>query len=240
MKALLPIASLVLGLAPCSLIKLSASSVSEVVINAEPAVVRIIAVDANQKPCQTSTGFFITHDGVLVTNEHVIAGATDLFAQTSTGAIYIFRSVIFRSVSLDLALLKFAATGVPYLKLGSSVHVAEGQRIIVIGRPEGLAATVSDGIISAFPNNRSSMEMTAPISPGFSGAPVLDESGQVIGIANSIFKEGHDLNCVIGVERLKMEFLAEAGQPTGDQSQKTDSKISNQRLPSTNLSEFAQ
>jgi S1-C subfamily serine protease len=222
MKALLPIASLVLGLAPCSLINLTASSVSEVVINAKPAVVKIIAVDANQKPCKTSTGFFITHDGVLVTNEHIIAGATDLFAQTSTGAIYIFRSVIFRSVNLDLALLKFAATDVPYLKLGSSAHLTEGQRIIVIGRPEGLEATVSDGTISAFLSNRSSIEMTAAISPGLSGAPVLDESGQVIGIANSIFKEGQDLNCAIAAETLKMAFLAEAEQPANNQSQEPD------------------
>lgn len=222
MKPLLSIASLLLGLARCSLINLSASSVPDVVINAKLAVVKIIAVDANQKPCNASTGFFITHDGVLVTNNHVIEGAADLFAQTSTGAIYIFRSVIFRSVNLDLALLKFAATGVPYLKLGSSVHAAEGQRIIVIGRPEGLEPTVSDGIISAFLNNRSSMEITAAISSGSGGAPVLDESGQVIGIANSIVKEGRDLNRAIAAETLKMAFLAEVEQPPNNQSQEID------------------
>ena len=105
--------------------------------------------------------------------------------------------MIFRSVSLDLALLKFAATGVPYLKLASSVHVAEGQRVIVIGRPEKLAETVSDGIISAFQNNRSSIQITAAFSPGSSGSPVLDESGQVIGIATSTSKEGQNLNFAI-------------------------------------------
>jgi S1-C subfamily serine protease len=232
MKPLLPIASLLLGLAPCSLINLSASSVPDVVINAKPAVVKVIAVDANQKPCKTSTGFFITHDGVLVTNDHVIEGAADLFAQTSTGAIYIFRSVIFRSVNLDLALLKFAATGVPHLRLGSTAHVGEGQRIVVIARPEGLQVTVSAGIISAFRDNRSSMEITAAISPGSSGAPVLDESGQVIGIANSICKDGRDLNCAIAAETLKMAFLAEAEQPADDQSQETDPLV---KSPSIHL-----
>jgi serine protease Do len=148
-----------------------------------------------------------------VTTDHVIAGAADLFAQTDTGAIYIFRSVIFRSVSLDLALLKFAATGVPYLKLASSVHVAEGQRVIVIGRPEKLEETVSDGIISAFQNNRSSIQITAAFSPGSSGSPVLDESGQVIGIATSTTKEGQNLNFAISVETLKTAFLANAEQP---------------------------
>jgi len=121
--------------------------------------------------------------------------------------------VIFRSVSLDLALLKFAATGVPYLKLASSVHVAEGQRVIVIGRPEKLAETVSDGIISAFRNNRSSIQITAAFSPGSSGSPVLDESGQVIGIATSTSKEGQNLNFAISVETLKTAFLTSVDQP---------------------------
>ena len=222
MKAFLPIASLLLSLAPCSLINLSAYTASEVITNAKPAVVKIIAVDAKQEPCKTSTGFFITDDGVLVTNNHVIAGAADLLAQTSTGAIYIFRSVIFRSASLDLALLKFAATGVPYLRLGSTVHVGEGQRIVVIARPEGLQTTVSAGIISAFRDDRSSMQITAAISPGSSGAPVLDESGQVIGIANSVCRGGQDLNCAITSEALKMAFLAEAEQPANNQSQESD------------------
>jgi serine protease Do len=232
MKAFLPTASLLLSLAPCSLINLNAYTASEVITNAKPAVVKIIAVDAKQEPSKTSTGFFITDDGVLVTNNHVIAGAADLLAQTSTGAIYIFRSVIYRSASLDLALLKFAATGVPHLRLGSTAHVGEGQRIVVIARPEGLQVTVSAGIISAFRDNRSSMEITAAISPGSSGAPVLDESGQVIGIANSICKDGRDLNCAIAAETLKMAFLAEAEQPADDQSQETDPLV---KSPSIHL-----
>ena len=213
MKVLSGIVGLFLGLLPCSLINLSAFNIPEIVVKAKPAIVQIIAVDANQNPLKRGTGFFITGDGVLVTNDHVIAGAADLFAQTDTGAIYIFRSVIFRSVSLDLALLKFAATGVPYLKLASSVHVAEGQRVIVIGRPEKLAETVSDGIISAFQNNRSSIQITAAFSPGSSGSPVLDESGQVIGIATSTSKEGQNLNFAISVETLKTAFLTSVDQP---------------------------
>ncbi|MBV9877309.1 MAG: trypsin-like peptidase domain-containing protein [Verrucomicrobia bacterium] len=222
MKAFLPIASLLLSLAPCSLINLGAYTASEIVTNAQPAVVKIIAVDAKQEPYQTSTGFFITDDGVLVTNNHVTAGAADLLAQTSTGAIYIFRSVIFRSASLDLALLKFAATGVPHLRLGSAVHVVEGQRIVVIARPEGLQTTVSAGIISALRDDRSSMQITAAISPGSSGAPVLDESGQVIGIANPICKDGGDQNCAIAAETLKLAFLAGAELPANNQSQEID------------------
>jgi serine protease Do len=67
----------------------------------------------------------------------------------------------------------------------------------VIGNPEGLEGTVSDGIISAFRDNRSMIQITAPISPGSSGSPVLDEAGNVVGIVTQVFKEGQNLNFAI-------------------------------------------
>jgi serine protease Do len=91
--------------------------------------------------------------------------------------------------------------------------LAEGQRVIVIGRPEGLEETVSHGIISAFRNNRSWIQITAAFSAGSSGSPVLDESGQVIGIATSTMKESQNLNFAVSVEMLKTAFLANAEQP---------------------------
>jgi serine protease Do len=233
MTTVLRIASLVLGLAPCLLTNLSASGIPEVVANAKPAVVQIVAVDANQNPFKRGTGFFITSDGVLVTNAHVIAGASDLFAQTNTGAIYLLRSVLFRSDNLDVALLKFAGSGVPYLKLGSSVHVAEGQRVIVIGRPEGLEETVSDAMIAAFGSNRSSIQIRGAIPPGSSGGPVLDESGQVVGIAASIGNEGQNLNFAIAVETVKMACVSEAERPARNQSEEGGSSA-NLRAPTPN------
>ena len=103
----------VLGLALSLPVKLIAITVPEIVAKAKPAVVQIVAVDANQNPFKTGTGFFVSSDGLLLTNYHVIAGASDLFARTSTGAIFIFRSVVFRSVDLDVVLLKFAAIAIP-------------------------------------------------------------------------------------------------------------------------------
>jgi|SRR5580692_5949148 serine protease Do len=101
-----------------------------------------------------------------------------------------FERVDFVAPNADLAILKFFAVDVPYLRLGSSQSAVEGQHILVIGNPGGLQGTVSDGLISAFREDRSYMQITAPISPGSSGSPVLDEEGKVIGVAVSQIVEG--------------------------------------------------
>ena len=101
---------------------------------------------------------------------------------------------------LSCALLKFNATDVGFLTLRNSSDAVEGEKVLVIGNPEGLRGTVSDGIISAFRENRSLIQITAPISPGSSGSPVLDETGQVIGMATLVEKEGQNLNFAISAE----------------------------------------
>ena len=83
------------------------------------------------------------------------------------------------------------------------MKAVEGQRVLVIGNPDGLEGTVSDGIISAFRSGRSMIQITAPISPGSSGSPVLDETGQVIGMATLVSKEGQNLNFAISAEAIK-------------------------------------
>jgi putative serine protease PepD len=220
MEVILQTTKLALVLATFPLIDLNATTIPEIVAKAEPAIVQIVAVDANLNPCKTGTGFFISSDGVLLTSNHLIAGATDLFARTSTGAIYLFRGVVFRSVDLDLAFLKFAGMSVPYLKLGSSAHAVEGQRVVVVGRPEASEPTVTDGIISAFRNNRSSIQISAVMSSGSSGSPVLDESGQVIGIATSVNQDGDSLNRAIAADALKRAFLEESERPANNGLQK--------------------
>jgi S1-C subfamily serine protease len=86
--------------------------------------------------------------------------------------------------------------------MGSSSALAEGQKVIVIGNPEGLQWTASDGIIAALRTDQKLIQITAPISPGSSGSPVLDENGKVIGIATAFWKEGQNLNFAIPIEHV--------------------------------------
>jgi S1-C subfamily serine protease len=176
---------------------------------AKPAVVQIVTLDQNNKPLKTGTGFFISADGDLLTNYHVIFDASSILAKTPSGAVYFLKGIVSVSPPADIALLQFYATDLPYLRLGSTTDAVEGQRVLVIGNPEGLEGTISDGIISAFRENRSMIQITAPISSGSSGSPVLDESGQVLGIAILISKEGQNLNFAISSESIR-EALSES------------------------------
>jgi trypsin-like peptidase len=135
----------------------------EIVRQAKPAVVQITALDKQNKPFKAGTGFFISSDGNLLTNYHVISGASSIIANTPSGAVYILKEIVAVSPQSDVALLRFYVTDVPHLDLTSSTDAVEGQRVLVIGNPEGLEGTVSDGIISAFRKNRSMIQITAPV-----------------------------------------------------------------------------
>ncbi|MBV8482890.1 MAG: trypsin-like peptidase domain-containing protein, partial [Verrucomicrobia bacterium] len=174
-----------------------------IVNKAKAAIVEIIASDANWSPIRRGTDFFITADGELLTNFHVIDGAAHISAQTENGAIFIFERFITGSPDSDVALLKFRVSDAPFLEIGKSINAVEGETVLVIGNPEGLQGTVSSGIISSFRENRSYIQVTAPISPGSSGSPVLDETGQVIGMATLTYKEGQNLNFAISAEAIR-------------------------------------
>jgi len=94
--------------------------------------------------------------------------------------------------------------------LGDSTDKVEGEKVIVIGNPTGFLGTVSEGIISGFRENRSLIQFTAPISYCSSGSPVMDENGQVIGVATWLSEPGQNLNFAIAVE----EVSAAVGWPT--------------------------
>jgi tetratricopeptide (TPR) repeat protein len=85
--------------------------------------------------------------------------------------------------------------------------------VVVIGNRTGLTGTVSDGVISAFREKRSLIQITAPISPGSSGSPVMDEDARVIGVATLNIAEGQNLNFAIAVEKVSTALM----QPPSEQ-----------------------
>jgi Spy/CpxP family protein refolding chaperone len=181
-----------------------AETISEIVKRVKPAVVEIVALNRKGAPMKIGTGFFVSPDGQVITNFHVIDGASSVVAFDSLGARLSLERVMSEKdqdpFEPDLALLKFQVKDVPFLKLRQTDDISEGDKVIVIGNPAGLTSTVSDGIISAFRKNRLGdrlIQITAPISPGSSGSPVLDEKGEVIGIVTLTNNQGQNLNFAI-------------------------------------------
>jgi serine protease Do len=199
--------SFIFALLLLSNLHLQAYSIPEIVAKTKPAVVEIVTLDEKGQPKTLGTGFFVSSDGLVVTNFHVVQGASSIGAINNNGAVFLFQKIVAQPPGVDLAILQFRASDVPFLTLGKSTTAVEGQKVIVIGNPTGLTGTVSDGIISAFREKRSLIQITAPISPGSSGSPVMDEDGQVIGVATLQIVEGQNLNFAVAVEKVSTALL---------------------------------
>lgn len=183
-----------------------ALDVKSLVRATSPAVVTVETRDEQRSPIGTASGFLISSDGILVTNQHVIRGAHFLTAYLENGASYSVEKVIGFDCDTDLAVLQLNARGVrfPTVRLGHTENIEVGERVIAIGSPIGLAATVSEGIISGTrreaKTNVRLLQTTAAISPGSSGGPLIHQGSEVIGVTTFGIRGGQNLNFAIPSE----------------------------------------
>ncbi len=133
------------------------------------------------------SGSIITSDGVIMTNYHVIEGATKVIVTTSAGQHYPATKVLATDELLDVAFIKIDGEGLTPLPIGDSETVQVGDTTLVIGHAEGFINTLSLGNVSGFRTyqsvgTRPQIQITNPISSGNSGGAVLNEYGEIIGI----------------------------------------------------------
>jgi hypothetical protein len=169
-----------------------------------PSVVTLIAVDDRDQPLALGSGFFITRDGVVVTNAHVVGGAAKVLLRWRGQSGTALKIVNF-SRKHDLVTLQTSFTTTPPVLLGDSEAVSVGQDVVVLGNPHGLEGTVSTGIVGGLRtlNNTRFLQITAPISPGSSGGPVFDAQGRVVGIATATSAKGQNLNFALPINLLR-------------------------------------
>ncbi|OYY67763.1 Do family serine endopeptidase [Sphingomonas sp. 28-63-12] len=155
------------------------------------------------------SGFLISDDGYVVTNNHVVApgakGATvDSITVILTNRKEYTAKLVGRDPISDLALLKINATGLPFVKFGDSTRARVGDWVIAIGNPFGIGSTVTAGIVSALHRVTGAgaydrfIQTDAAINQGNSGGPMFDLSGNVIGINSQIFAGQSGGNIGIG------------------------------------------
>jgi len=171
---------------------------------ARKAVVTIQALDANGQLMASGTGFFVT-EGYVVTAAHVLEDAAGCRIEMSDGQRQRC-SVAASDSAKDVAMLTVSGRPPTTLRWGSSEGMNDGDEVTVISNPLGqLPGTVSRGIISAsrVVNGTKLLQISAAISHGSSGAPVLNARGQVIGIVRSTIEAGQSLNFATATDAIR-------------------------------------
>jgi len=182
--------------------------IAEILARVQPATVAIRATGNLGAECGpplggegevvegAGSGFVLSSDGFVVTNSHVVGGATEIFVDFANGNS-LAAEIVGRDAAADLAVLKVDAEALPTVELGSSEEVAVGDAVVAIGNALGLRGTpsVTSGIVSALDrtvptecnnNLESAIQTDAAINRGNSGGPLVDAEGRVIGINTAI------------------------------------------------------
>lgn len=144
-------------------------------------------------PKGTGSGFFISEDGYILTNYHVIEGADKAVITTYDKKTYPVKHIRGYSRKKDLALLKIEGTSFPFLEIEATHNIKINEPILIIGHPQGHSWTLTKGYIAGqrIENKRAIIQFSADISPGNSGGPVLNTAGKVCAIATYI--ETHNI-----------------------------------------------
>jgi serine protease Do len=202
----LPILSLCFSLFTSSTAQTPDEQLPDIIKKIKPSVVTVLTYNAEGKLLNLGTGFFISPSGDIITNRHVILNADRAEIRTSQGKTYPITGVVAEDIESDLIRV---STDTPVKEIKpvqlSTTLPKVGERIIVIGNPLGLEHTVSDGIVSSIrevPGFGNVIQITAPISQGSSGSPVLNMKGEVIGVATFQIIEGQNINFAISSENI--------------------------------------
>jgi len=172
----------------------------------EPSIVVLLTYNREGKFVGQGSGFFVNREGDVITNYHVLKGAGRAEVRMSDGSVYPVDKIVAEDEQGDLIRV---STNIPQnLVRPLPIHPSfpeVGEHIIVMGTPLGLEKTVSDGIVSAvrdIPEFGKVIQVTAPISPGSSGSPVVSMNGEVIGVVSFFLMPGQNLNFAIPGDRI--------------------------------------
>lgn len=179
-----------------------ASGIAERVI---PSVVLLSVSDQSGTPLALGSGFVVA-DEQVATCLHVMRGGAAAYV-TVAGEVQKIPvvAILAQDTRSDLVVLKTPGLRAKPIQLRSSEQLRVGNQIYAAGNPRGLEGTFTEGIVSGFRemNEVRLIQISAPISPGSSGGPVVDTNGFVVGVAVATFRDGQNLNFAVPADRLR-------------------------------------
>jgi S1-C subfamily serine protease len=189
---------------------------SKVVIDAtnkvSPAVVQIASLRSekqnrnNMPQSTTGSGFLISQEGFIVTNSHVVNGAKEIEINLTEGTS-LKAELKGEDPSTDIAVIRIYGNNFPYAAFGDSKKLKVGQLVVAIGNPFGFQCTVTAGVVSALGRSMQSytgrlidnvIQTDAALNPGNSGGPLVNSSGEIIGINTAIIASAQGLCFAVG------------------------------------------
>jgi S1-C subfamily serine protease len=182
----------------------------------QPAVVTVIAYNAQNEALFQGSGFFIAPGGCFLTNCHVLAQAARAEVRTAEGRCYPVRGVVAADRDWDLVVAAVISPPEGIYGLDITRDLPEvGERVAVVGSPLGLEQTLSDGVVSALRRTSAGnyLQISAPVSTGSSGSPVINMKGEVVGVASLQVIKGQNLNFAVpGSRALALQQKAAAAR----------------------------
>ena len=194
--------------------EVNAQTAQDIAEKAFSSTVLLVMEDANGQPLSLGSGFFVGA-GEIASNLHVVEGAVRGYAKlVGQKTKHDLEGITAVDPERDLVVLKIAVADSPVLPLGDSDAVKVGEAVYAVGNPQGLEGTFSQGVVSSIREVGTDklLQITAPISPGSSGGPVLNSKGEVVGVSVATFRGGQNLNFAIPSNYLKT-LLEKAGPP---------------------------
>ena len=189
-----------------------AATSQEIARKAFKSTVLIVMEETSGQPMSLGSGFFV-RNGEIVSNLHVVEGASSGYVKIiGQKTKYNIEGITAIDQEHDLVILKISAAKSSSLSIGNSDTVEVGEPIYAVGNPQGLEGTFSQGIVSSIRQVGSDklLQITAPISPGSSGGPVLNSRGEVVGVSVATFRDGQNLNFAIPSNYMK-DLLLKTG-----------------------------
>ena len=191
------------------------ASITSAVAKVSPSVVYIVAEYGNWH--SSGTGMFITTDGYILTNEHVVSEGYHATINLPDGR-NVEAEIVYRDSRLDIAILKCAGGNYPIVTLGSSIEPILGEDVVALGFPSaaqlGDSVSLSKGIISAFRtiDGVKYIQTDASLNPGSSGGPLVNVRGEVIGMNSWKLTESEGISFAIALNSIKAHINSKVQQ----------------------------